>query len=372
MLLSPEILLLCVALLQTDEGALGGANLAHILRGMYSDLQDVEFVYEGHIKYVGDSTDPEHTRFDKTFQGIFAFRSDGSAHDDSYRHDRVGVFSRNVQSRLGGIGTHQSQMPQRGEVPLEPESQPRSLEALIKPMSPMRIYFIPRLVYSNVHEVDTEFSDLGWELVGDRRCRKVRYRYKDHPNNPTWIYWLDMDRGGNPIKHEYYVYGHLAMSCDDIRLDRVASKDGRWFWLPVEGRCNSYLQGPKPDDFADTPRTEEYYSIVEGTVLINQGLPDRRFGPDWTTVPKTELLASTIRAFRDQPPRKLDTASVERDLEELLKVADQQSEQLVASQGLDAGIMGRIFSLRSALMVVGIVLLAYGGLRMRSRASSRG
>ena len=71
----------------TVEGSeMDRGQLLKLLAGLQSGLKDVEFVYESEIIHVdgrsrsGRATD----HFDRSFQGVFAFRSDNAAHDEQY------------------------------------------------------------------------------------------------------------------------------------------------------------------------------------------------------------------------------------------------------------------------------------------------
>jgi len=361
---------LCVVAVHPQDGSLNRASLMRVLRGMYEQFHDVEFVYEGYTRFIGKSNDPKIKEVaDKDFQGVFAFRRDGSAHDDNYRHYVVeGRTSRRIQLHVDGKVVKGSLTTSQKSLPVKPAGRSGSIGSIAFPGSPLRIFFIPRLVFSDPPYEGMAVEDLGWDHVGDNRSRKIQFS----DGGRRLVYWFDFEHGGNPRKFEYYFGGQLAMSCTDIRIEKFSTEDGSTFWLPVEGRCLTYgsVTGP-PGTLSASPTHEEYYSVVDGTVRFNQDLPDRRFRFDWATESKSPLLARSIRQFEEQERRLrgLSTSDVEQRIDTLLEKADQQSEQLLASQGDAGGLFGLTGSIRVALLSVGITLLVIIGYRKFANAS---
>jgi hypothetical protein len=185
---------------------------------------------------------------------------------------------------------------------------------------------------------DLEYECLGWEPIGGRRCLKMRIASRAARGEAPFqehSYWVDLDRSGNPVRYEYRIRGDLWARAEDIELERFSLPAEEAIWLPVRGFFRSFVsssQQARDGRIAATrkPTVEEDWRIVAGTVLINQGLPDRRFTVGWTAQPRTASLRAAHQEHDAIGPRSRarQGGSLVADL---VNEADRQSRTLEAS-----------------------------------------
>jgi hypothetical protein len=175
---------------------------------------------------------------------------------------------------------------------------------------------------------------LGWEDVGGHHCLKVQfdevYGLPDGiAERPTVRYWIDLERGGHPLKVEFRRGDKIRMRTAKIELEQVTGSDGRDYWFPVRGV--TYVYPALVSGYVDRPVAYEVYKVLDGTVRFNQNLPDSFFTLDWKgAVPENRQLATRRKEFR-KPIRRSDPEGIKRQLENDLASANQQSEELEAS-----------------------------------------
>jgi len=90
------------------------------------------------------------------------------------------------------------------------------------------------------------YDCLGWEEVDGVSCLKVKFANGPRTNGrpgEEMLYWLDMNRGGNPLRLDYSNQGRLWARTDGIKLAQISSRDDEAFWFPVAGVFSSFLTG---------------------------------------------------------------------------------------------------------------------------------
>lgn len=345
-------------------------SLRNLMGGLQHEQKDVEFVYEGSLTVTRRGRDEPQPP--TNFQGTFALRSDGSAH--------LGIYIRSTDQRLpldrsilclsraNGFQTLDFQ-PDRGN-----RSKNLSTAAwtgpsvLDRPFSPFRIFRAPLVCDYLKNAGDKPTSDglnyecLGWETVDGHRCVKVRFAAGlpgARAPSREYVYWLDLERGGNPLKYEDRMNGQLLARTDEVRLEAFPVSAGRKCWLPVHGVFRSYLGGvgaDKKPKLLSTANCEERCDIVNGTVRLNQGLRDDRFSLGWSGAPATE----SLRAIRLEYDRLLrgprQSAPSGETIDQMIAEAERQGKLLEASSPSRAPWAGT--SLGSwALAVVGTMCM---------------
>jgi hypothetical protein len=181
------------------------------------------------------------------------------------------------------------------------------------------------------------FENLGWEDVGGRRCFKVKLGSLPGSKTTTVhkIFWIDLERGGHPLKVEAYHEGKLLHRVDGIELAQVPDVKGKKTWFPVKGEINVY--GSLRGEYHDYPIARETYGVVLGSLQINLDLPDSAFVVH--TKPRTELANAAglkqANPVEAKPPTverpKTDPASVKARLDAALAEADRQAAEVKAS-----------------------------------------
>jgi hypothetical protein len=145
--------------------------------------------------------------------------------------------------------------------------------------------------------------------------------------------WVDLQRGGHILQEEFHQGGNLWHRTHNVTLGSFDSK-GSKIWIPVHGEYDLYLNNRKA---MDHPVVHETYDVVQGSVVLNQGLDDERFAIDWTdrSVGSTSLDESraVFRRLQSQAelaaPVHTDTEGIEKDLDRRLAEADSQAARLV-------------------------------------------
>ena len=175
------------------------------------------------------------------------------------------------------------------------------------------------------------YEFLGWEDVGGHRCLKVQldevWGLPEHmEDRPTIRFWIDMERGGHPLRIDFRKGEKVRMRTADIELQRVPGPDGRERWFPVRG-VTYVFPFPGPNMTRSGRWDTRTYAVIDGTVRFNQNLPDAFFTLDWKgALPENESLATRRKVFR-KPPRRNDPEGIKvRCLREELAEADQQSK----------------------------------------------
>jgi hypothetical protein len=322
-------------------------GLANIMEGLHGSLTDVEFVYEGNVGH----PDRQGTLDTPTtvFQGTFAYRNDECAHVDLFVN-KIGEgerLLRKVAALSKGQLDEISFVPD-GAVVSGRGAQPGGLPSLDRSESPLRIFQVPRLLQllRDTGGVRTlgrlRYECLGWEEIEGRRCLKIRFvrgNAKEGSNKFTaYVYWLDMERGGNPIQYHDIANGVIWLFADRIELLRVSLPDGQPYWLPLRGRAGSYVDvdallktgGSKNLVGARYPTYLENFNIVMETIKVNQGLPDSRFSLDWSDSVKAvhaQNVRARLKERLNQPRRRTSEGVVDAVVNE----AADQAQLLEAS-----------------------------------------
>ena len=176
-----------------------------------------------------------------------------------------------------------------------------------------------------------------WDVVRGHHCAVVKMDYipgfavKD---KPTVTFWIDLNRGGHPLRVESHLGEALAWRTDAIELAQFPLPGGKDAWLPVDGVTEFFRWGLES---YDVPLVRETSHVVVDTVRLNQNLPDRAFTLGGKADgPEPAGLKAMKREFEDVSPRtrrklRRDPKGVGEQLDKELAAADQQARMLEAS-----------------------------------------
>ncbi len=317
-------------------------SLTKVMAGLHADLKDAEFVYEGGKVDLTDDA-PNRVPTD-TFQGRFAFRPDDSIHIDPYiRHSNS---KQPIERRIACLtrdGEH-AERTVRPDLP-QPERIRRRkgvIASMQSDLTPLHLLLAPDLLdlLNNVGgrrtSNDFQYECHGWEKIDNHNCLNIslstatKFRGKAAEQ---YVWWIDMDRGGTPIRYDLIRQGHLWARAEGIELAQFSIDGGRAVWLPIRGVFHTYLNGKMVDGMfvpESRPVFEETLLVVDGTVKINQNLPDKRFTLDWKQNgggDQSGMAKSELDQRLRRPRAKTPQAEVDRALE----VADRQRVHLEAS-----------------------------------------
>ncbi len=357
-------LLLALAITsRNDDPGMDASQFTRIISALHADIRDVSLVYEGFFAGLKEGTRVEAAIPDKgaVYQGNYAYRSDGASLIDmfvthKYRnpiyetHDTLAL----LRGRLASVSREPDQGYQMAA------NEPGGAGALNRPNSPERIIFLP-FFRSMIDPQAYGYEYQGWEEVDGHRCLRVQFEavpkaLNRSPYHRTTRYWIDMERGGHPLKVEERSDDGprgLAGRTVGIKLAQLPLPDGRLIWFPVAGRLETFVTiGLNTLE----PVGVETYSLVDGTVRFNQDLPDEVFKLKWKgKLPETEKLAEQRRTFHE-PPTRNDLPGITERLDRSLAKADKQSKQLEASAPADGEGAGEMVA-RMGLIGIGLAIV---------------
>ncbi len=209
----------------------------------------------------------------------------------------------------------------------------------------------------------------GWEDIDGHRCLRADIDFEG--TGPSEYrdrlrMWIDLERGGHPLKVDCLREGKLFARSRNIQLQQFQDSKGTPVWLPVSGQYETFLW--QSDDgksivYHRESMVVETHKLVAGSVVLNQGLKDADL-----TVTSNASKYKDFKEFKDfkdfqkQRPRalRIDPKGVQKRLDEALVDADSKAKRLEASgSGQGSDIWSNVLSL--GLPSVGIALLVGAG-----------
>jgi hypothetical protein len=370
------LLIGCVASGQVSQDGVSPAQFLRLVDAATEPIRDVGLVCEGTMRLVGRQLvgASDDVLPDLHYQGLFLYRSDASVFQDTYiRGDRIDFpFTRYRVALLRDRLETLSLTPDSRRPPKRVRSQKGSAAALPETGSPTRFFyywFYRWLATLSEFTVKHE----GWEEVGGRRCWKILIDHLPSNTRPTkrlYRLWIDLERGGHPLQIDMLTGGELAMRTNAIQLAAFPLPDGKEAWLPVSATTNTFRWDGKS---YDQPIFQEAYTVVLGSVRINQGIKDSRFTVLQNESPEAGRLLDPARkeferasalAIAQRP--KTDRKSVEETLNRKLEEARRQSRLIEASSAARGGSVVLPF-VQLAAIVAGAGLIGIAVVKHRNR-----
>ena len=207
----------------------------------------------------------------------------------------------------------------------------------------------------------------------ESECIVVRFRLMVNDEVPaaklpSYIFYIDLNRGGHVVRCEYYFPGEKLASATTVRLQRFESQAGKGVWLPVSGRVEDFITVSSDHKtlFASEPVAYSTYELLPLTLQINPGLKDDFF----TVKPRVgDVVSDQIRKaqyefgqymIRPAPVTRNPTdAEVRAEMDRMLNDSKIMANELKASSPSQEG--SRWWSLGpwviagSALVGIGLV-----------------
>lgn len=331
------LLIVSVILGLAPDAGIGADEFARLLEPLHSVIRDVSFICEGASEFVGPSELLNGGNQDRSFQCEFWYRNDGSTRIEVYLKPSVvdAPFVRSTKA------LHQGRVE---ELTVNPDTRDLGKVRVLRgtggsiretgsPNYILYLWFFESLKDPS----DRNYEYRGWEVVDGHRCLCVQFDFVPGlkmKDPPKIRFWMDLARGGHPLRVETDMGGKLASRVSGIKLDRFELSRGGQAWLPVDGVLEYFAWGPKT---FDSPTMRETYHVLKGTVRINTDLRDEVFSavkwkgripptPGWNRMRQEFDYAATNRI---REPR--DPDSVKKRLDEKLREADLQSEMIEAS-----------------------------------------
>ncbi len=256
-------LALASACLGPDESGPDLATLRAVVENLQADIKDVEFTY---TVTRGSFDDREAGRPPaETNRGQIAWRADNSVHiaADSVFDDPARAPEHESTRHLGGVFAG-------GRFGFDPTH--------FQLATHLRDH-LRHLVANFQH-----YECLGWEDMAGRRCLKVRFASNFPPGQKPvrWEdFWVDLGRGGVPLRYEMFRQGNLWVRIEGFELARFPVAPDREVWLPIRGTYQTFLFTSRPAEGPPKPNRpilEATLAVQPGSVRLNQGLSDERFG----------------------------------------------------------------------------------------------
>lgn len=336
-------LLLFLFALSSAVGQINDDQLMRILRGLHSDIHDVEFVCEGSVTKMnvgpeGSSGTRDEIR--NRFQAWYAYREDGAEYLDLYQRPTgsESEFLHRTVAQLKGKLEDRIEYPDLKESPPVARLENTSTGSCTFNGSPeryLKLWYWKKLSYSTA---SIELTYEGLENIdGNPVVRLLIDEYpKNHVPFKKWTrYWVDLGRNGHVVKQERYWGADLVFRMHNVVLTQFTDERKRQVWFPTHAEFDTFATGGK---FRATPVFHETYDVVRGSLVLNRDLPDSRFSLKWKrprTGPEGFIKASKefqgVPAKRRPEPLPSDPSSVQRYQEEKLAEADRQAAQLNAS-----------------------------------------
>lgn len=332
-------MLVMIALSLVSQASIDANEFGKLIAGLHAEVRDVTLVVEGGIEALDDRV---AATFDVAYQSQYSFRSDGASLLDGFQRplksDAPG--SRAIRAVRGGTMEVASETPDLGYS--EPQVQGGAPGVLNAPGSPERILYL-WLLAGLKDPAQMGYRFLGWEDIDGHRCLNIQFYQVPEKEVAAWEgtapvvrLWIDMERGGHPLRAEFLRGDEPQIVVDQIELRELPLGPARSLWFPVRGRATTPGDPSAVDDrgMPKAPPCVETYAVVDGSVRFNQGLPDtyftvRRKGAKFDDA-EMRRLQSELNAAR-RPPFRTDPEGVQQRLDAQLATAEEQSRLLDAS-----------------------------------------
>ncbi|RUL88243.1 LolA-like protein [Tautonia sociabilis] len=332
-----------------------------VIRGLHDDIADVSLVYEAVIEVRGPGQSADRDEI----QGTYVYRSDGASVIDSFTHSSAAgaAFTHRRYALLEGRLEETYDSPDLMGVPLPVITGSGSGGVLNMPGSPHRILYLWYFAPSENLTMEG-FENLGWEEIDGHRCLHVRLQRHPGSRTTSISFWIDLERGGHPLRMEMHDDGKLLSRVDQIRLNSF-NVNGTEYWLPVHGVQETYWDGKT---YHDEPTVRETYDVVRSSVRFNQNPPDHIFtaegAPKKPADPGLRALDDDfqrqVAQAKSAPMPRTDPDSVQENLDRRLAEAERQAEMVEASSAArrvwGPGRLSRIGLAVFGIVAIGVAL----------------
>lgn len=329
------IFLVVSTVLTTAQVGLDERQLSAILESSYEAFEDVRFEYEG-AEYMPRKNYRENFKLGddgryKIVSGTFVFRRDGATLDDAFHRiapknelfrrtiatlgNKTEKYERFDESKTGG-----------GEIRHDAEDT-HDIDGSIG-----RFFLVHRL-RSWIRYPKKQLIHGGTEMIDGHRCEVISFLW-GRDMDLIDRYWIDLERGGFPIKRERLQHGAKTVTArTTIDLGQFPVKPGKSIWLPRHG-----VHKIDPDS-SEGPSTIEEISMLPISLRINAHPPDSLFTVKFRAgTPVTDTLRRVQFEWgQDRRPVAISHAQAEDRLKEHLREAEAQGDELKASSTARGG-----------------------------------
>jgi hypothetical protein len=358
------LLIASFSVANVDGPTIGPEQFLSLIRSFHSKYRDVSFLYEGGFRYVGPSNmidvDPASVGYD--FQGTYIFRADGAVRQELYRRGLAGdhIIIRNDLAMLNGKGQKQSVSADFKD-PGGPPKEFDGIPAMFFMTGSAKRMFFSWFFDALTDPAEQGYEFLGWQDLDGHACLCVQLNSVPGSKKADYYhyrFWIDMERGGHPLRVEMVAGAAVRLRVDRIRIDRLVPQRGEETWMPTTATVETFLWGDKDYSY---PFFKETYGMINGSFKFNQGYGDEKFTLKGKQKPLGDNSLQSFRGeFEHTPHFRTDPEGVQITLNKLLKEADDMSLQL------DAGSPGgpfwdNPFALSFGFIALGVCILVGAG-----------
>lgn len=372
-MITPLLLCLCLP----GDGArptIEARQFRSLIGGLHAGLEDVSLVYEGYyrnprprlsmdealkdIAGIGDGYD---------YQGSYAIRADGATNWERYVTRINKGFRHESRSASSLINAELSVLHYIGNgIDDRKEVRGGGPGVLNETFSPERILYLWFLQPKHLAQWEGGYQFLGWESVDGHECAVVLYGALESAATGTPSFgtklWVDMERGGNPLKVELWDHMGRRLLCTGIELGQVADPSGRQFWLPMRGHAIGFpIHKGK---YLDHPGGIETYHVIDNSYRLNQGLSDGDF-----TIERaarrgdSKVMQVAEQTYRKSLPRN-DPKGIQERLARQLAEADAEAGEVRAPHS--SGSPWETVALQVPLFLLGVSIVLIASKRMKA------
>ena len=259
-----------------DDRPNEAGRLLELIHSKSSPPKSLVFLYEGSMRWVGKPSLVESTStFADEYQGTFLYRGDGAALYDLYHKNpsSAGGVTRKKVSVLKGRTETMREVLDRSKIGPDSVKVGRgsltSFHPYEGPGDLFPIWNLEGLMITPNRKTTSE----GWDQVDGRNCLRLRVGLAstDDPESEQQLFWLDMERGAQVVKAEFYRNSKLATRIDNIHLLEIARGSAPPYWMPISGRRRIFVLAEK---VYTEPLLERTIAVVAGSTRIDVDLPD--------------------------------------------------------------------------------------------------
>ncbi|MGC8639382.1 MAG: hypothetical protein ACP5XB_05830 [Isosphaeraceae bacterium] len=351
---------------------LSADEFGRFMQSLHEPIKSMAFEYEGRLHWVASEAllkfDPE--RFGAQFQGKYLYRSDGSEAYDVYykKHPADSPTNRRKLVLFKGkvsSSDFSEDRPKRSRRPASAKSG--AVGSLYGPNSPLVLNYVSLFAWKS-NPAQWGYKCHGWETVDSHRCLVVQLNLAPSPDPSTTHYtkyWVDMERGGHPLRVEDYRDGRLASRVDHVLLAQFDAPDKSKVWLPTHAESGGFDWN---GTFYTYPLMNEKIALIGSSVLVNPKLEDSCFSLEGKgCLPVAEqgpnpLAESYAKQPKEKPAKvRTDPAGVKENVDRLIEKADAQARTVdaspVSAEDWDWSLAARVALVLAGLAALGGAIL---------------
>lgn len=307
-------------------------SLLNMIESLQAEVKDFRCEYEGTVVFKNEDVKKarklKEDGLDESFSGVFIWKSGGDTYVNAlHRHEPDGTINREQLIVTKDKAVHD----------LRQNDSPLGSGAISDPLfvNPDRsgslgeIFLIDTM--KRLLSMKALAASVSDEESEGRKLKVLTFKLKS-TGQLFQRFWIDLRRGGHPVRRETYSTNNALVGRNTIDLARF-QVDGSEVWMPVSGEIEGHasIKDGKPY-FPKEPTMIEKVYINSGTLEFNKRPPPATFSIKYKPgTPITDNLRRVQTEFgRQQVGRRVSKPETESMLREQLANAENQRKELVA------------------------------------------